>query len=158
VASCLNYLGEVDAARTVAAAAPDFVDLPGDVAIERLRAIMMGVLPQMGQCMVWNVHKRRRNQSRKEMLVGEIVQSMTPHHAVVHPKGMNGSSDHAAVCVVDDIVFDARFTHALKLRKESFDWVCGPRGMAELGQVIRFCLPHGVPKRKRERPVQRNWN
>jgi hypothetical protein len=149
---------EVDAVRTVAAAAPNFVGLPGDVAIKRLRAIMMGVLPQMGQCMVWNVQKRRRNQPRKEMLVGEIVQSMTPQLTVVHPKGMDGSSDHA-VCVVDDIVFYARFTYALKLREESFDWVwCGPRGMAELGQVIRFCLPHGVPKRKRERPVQRNWN
>jgi hypothetical protein len=55
VASCLNYMGEVDAARTVAAAAPDFVGLPGDVVIERLCAIMMGVLPHMGQCMVWNV-------------------------------------------------------------------------------------------------------
>jgi hypothetical protein len=157
VALCLNYMGHVVEARKVAAAAPDFVSLPGDVAIERLRAIMMGVLPQMGQCMVWNVRKRRRNQSRKEMLVGEIVQSMTPHLTVEHPKGMDGSSDHA-VCVVDDIVFYASFTHALKLREESFDWVCGPRGMAELGQVIRFCLPHGVPKRKRERPVQRNWN
>jgi hypothetical protein len=91
------------------------------------------------------------------MLVGEIVRSMTPQLTVVHPKGMDGSLDHA-VCVVDDIVFDARFTHALKLREESFDWVCGPRDMAELGQVIRFCLPYGVPKRKYERPVQRNWN
>jgi hypothetical protein len=55
VASCLIYMGHVDEARQVAAAAPDFVSLPGDVAFEKLRAIMIEVLPQMGHCMVWNV-------------------------------------------------------------------------------------------------------
>jgi hypothetical protein len=55
VASCLNYMGEEAAARMVAGAAPDLVCLPGDMAFERLRAIMIEVLPQMGQCMVWNV-------------------------------------------------------------------------------------------------------
>jgi hypothetical protein len=55
VASCLNYMGHVDEAKQVAAAAPDFVSLPGDMAFERLRAIMIEVLPHMGQCMVWNV-------------------------------------------------------------------------------------------------------
>jgi hypothetical protein len=99
-----------------------------------------------------------RNKSRNEMLVGEIVRSMTPHLTVVHPKGMDGSADHAVCVVVDAIVFYARLTHALKLRKKSFDWVCGPRGMAELGRVIRFCLPHGVPKRKHERKIQHNWH
>jgi hypothetical protein len=82
---------------------------------------------------------------------------MTPHLTVVHPKGMDGSADHA-VCVVDDIVFDARLTHALKLCEESFDWVCESWSMAEVGRVIRFCLPHGVPKRKHERTIRRNWH
>jgi hypothetical protein len=119
---------------------------------------MIEVLPQMGRCMVWNVRKRRRNKSRRVMLVGDIVRRMTPHLTVLHPKGMDdGLVDHA-VCVVDDIVFDARLTHALKLREESFDWVCGPRGMAELCWVIRFCLPHGVPTRKHERKMKHNWH
>jgi hypothetical protein len=118
---------------------------------------MIEVLPQMGQCMVWNVRKRKRKKSRKVMLVGEIVRSKTPHLTLVHPKGMDGSVDHA-VCVVDDIVFYARLTHALKLREESFDWVCGPSGMAELGRVIRFCLLHGVEPRKHERKMKRNWD
>jgi hypothetical protein len=75
---------------------------------------------------------------------------MTPHLTVVHPKGMDGSSDHA-VCVGDDIVFDARLTHALKLRKETFDWVCGPHlgwiSMENSVDMREFpvCLPaHGV--------------
>jgi hypothetical protein len=150
-------MGHVDEARKVATAAPDFVSLPGDVAFEKLQAIMIEVLPRMGQYMVWNVRKRRRNKSRKVMLVGEIARSMTPHLTVVHPKGMDGSVDHA-VCAVDDIIFDARLTHALKLREESFDWACGPRGMAELGRVVRFCLPHGLEPTIDETKVKRNWD
>jgi hypothetical protein len=91
------------------------------------------------------------------MLMGEIVQSMTSHLTVVHPKGTDGSADHA-VCVVDDIIFDARLTHALKLREESFDPVCGPPGVAELGRVIRFCLPHGVEQTIEERKMKHNWD
>jgi hypothetical protein len=48
-------MGHVDKAGKVAAAAPDLVCLPSDVAFERLRAIMIEVLPHMGQCMAWNV-------------------------------------------------------------------------------------------------------
>jgi hypothetical protein len=36
VVSCLNYISHIDEARKVAAAAPDFVSLPGDVAFEKL--------------------------------------------------------------------------------------------------------------------------
>jgi hypothetical protein len=36
VASCLNYMGHLDEASKVAAAASDFVSLPGDVAFKKL--------------------------------------------------------------------------------------------------------------------------
>jgi hypothetical protein len=55
VASCLNYMGHVDEARQMAVAAPDFVSLPGDVVFEKLRDLMIEVVPHMGQCTVWNV-------------------------------------------------------------------------------------------------------
>jgi hypothetical protein len=161
VASCLNYMGHLDEASKVAAAAPDLVSLPGDMAFEKLRAILMiEVLPHMGLCMVWNGKKRQRYKSRKVMSVGEIVSSKTPYLTLVQPKGTDGSVDHA-VCVVDDIIFDSTLTYALKLRKESFDVVCGPSGMAELGRAIRFCLPYGVKHTKPEREkrgMKRNWD
>jgi hypothetical protein len=106
VASCLTYMGHLDEASKVAAAAPDLVGLPGDMAFEKLRAVMMEVLPHMGQCMVWNGKKRQRYKPRKVMSVGEIVSSKTPYLTLVHPKGMDGSVDHG-VCVVDDIIFDS---------------------------------------------------
>jgi hypothetical protein len=62
-----------------------------------------------------------------------------------------------AVCVVDDLIFDARFSHALKLCDDTFKWVCGPKGVCQLGHVLRFCLPHGVKKTKHERVMRHNW-
>jgi hypothetical protein len=153
-------MGHVNEASKVTAAASNFVSLPGGVAFEKLRDIIRGVLPHMGQCMVWNGKKRQRYKSRKVMSVGEIVSSKTPYLTLVHPKGMDGSVDHA-VCVVDDIILYSTLRHALKLREESFDVVCGPSGMAELGRVIRFCLPYRVKHTKPEREkreMKRNWD
>lgn len=114
----------------------------------------------MGQCMVWNGKKRKRYKPRKVMSVGDIVTRRTPFLTLVHPKGRDGSVDHA-VCVVDDIIFDSTLTHAMKLCRESFHAVCGGKGMAELGRVIRFCIPKGVkhtkPERE-ERKMKRNWD
>jgi hypothetical protein len=66
----LSYMGHV-----LDAASKRFVSLPGDVAFEKLRAIMIKMLPQIGRCMLWNVRKRKSHKSRKVMLVGEIVRS-----------------------------------------------------------------------------------
>jgi hypothetical protein len=94
------------------------------------------------------------------MSVGDNVSSKTPYLTLVQQKGMDGSVDHA-VCIVDDIIFDSTLTYALKLQEESFDRVCGPSGIAELGRVIRFCLPYGVKHTKPEREkreMKRNWD
>jgi hypothetical protein len=65
---------------------------------------------------------------------------------VVHPKRDDGSADHA-ICVVDDLVLDARFSYALKLYDDTFKWVCGPKGVCQLGHIIRFFLPHRATPR-----------
>jgi hypothetical protein len=88
------------------------------------------------------------------------VSRKTPYLTLVHPKGRDGSVDHA-VCVVDDIIFDSTLTHAMKLCEESFHAVCGGKGMAELGRVIRFCMPIGVKHTKPEREERKmkcNWD
>jgi hypothetical protein len=54
VASCLNYMGHVIEAKRVAAMAPDLIYLPVDVVIGRLRTIMQEVLPEVGQCRIFN--------------------------------------------------------------------------------------------------------
>jgi hypothetical protein len=90
------------------------------------------------------------------MTPDDIIYDRNPFLTIVTPKGKDGSSDHI-VCVVDDLIFDARLPYALMLTEASFDWVCGRRGMAKLGLVARFCKPAGVKKRKKGRTVKENW-
>ena len=156
VASCLHYMGHAIAAQKVAATAPNLIYLPGDVAIRRLRTIMEEVLPEVGQCRIFNKRHGQRRKKQVVLTVDDLVRVKTPFLTLVSPKGVDGSADHA-VCVVDDIVFDARLSHATKLCEETLMWVCGPKGVSDLGTVHRFCLPHGVKKRKREREMRRNW-
>jgi hypothetical protein len=156
VASCLNYMGHVKEAQRVAATAPDLIYLPGDVVIGRLRTIMQEVLAELGQCRIFNKRHGQRRKKQVVLRVNDLIRCKTPYLTVVSPKGVDGLADHA-VCVVDDIVFDARLSHALKLCDETLMWVCGPKGVSELGSVHRFCLPHGVKKRKHEHEMRRNW-
>jgi hypothetical protein len=158
VASCLNYMGHVIEAKRVAATAPDLIYLPGDVVIGRLRTIMQEVLPEVGQCRIFNKQHGQRRKNNEVLTVNNLIRCKTPYlTVVVSPKGVDGSADHPAVCVVDDIVFDARLSHAFKLCDETLMWVCGPKGVSDLGTVHRFCLPHGVKKRKHECEMRRNW-
>jgi hypothetical protein len=116
---------------------------------------MKEVLPEFGQCMVFN---KGHGHSRKNLSMADLIRCRTSHLTVVYPKGNDGSVDHA-VCVVDDLIFDARFSHALKLCDDTLKWVCGPKnkGVCQLGHVLHFCPPHGVKKTKHERVMRRNW-
>jgi hypothetical protein len=158
VASCLNYMGHVIEAQRVAATAPDWIYLPGDGIIGRLRTIMQEVSPEVGQCRIFNKRHAQRRKKQVVLIVNDLIRCKTPYlTVVVSPKGVDSSADHA-VCVVDDIVFDARLSHdAFKLCDETLMCVCGPKGVSGLGTVHRFCLPHGVKKRKHEREMRRNW-
>jgi hypothetical protein len=107
VASCLNYMGHVQEVQRVAATAPNLIYLPGDVVIGRLWTIMQEVLPEVGQCRIFNKRHGQRRKTNVVLTVNDLIRCKTPYLTLVSPKGVGGSADHA-VCVVDDIVFDAR--------------------------------------------------
>ena len=51
--------------------------------------------------------------------------------------------------VVDNIIFDSTQKRALKLKKESLDWICGSRnGCESIDQAVRFIGSWGMPKRE----------
>lgn len=58
------------------------------------------------------------------------------------PHGNDNSVDHA-VCIIDDLIFNSTQAFAMKLKKESFDWICGDLGCNEepFG-VLRFNQSH----------------
>jgi hypothetical protein len=111
VASCLNYMRHVIEAKRVAAMAPDLIYLPGDVVIGRLRTIMQEVLPEVGQCRIFNKRHGQRRKNNVVLTVNDLIRCKTPYLTVVSPKGVDSSANHA-ICVVDDIIFDARLSHA----------------------------------------------
>jgi hypothetical protein len=118
------------------------------------RSSMIEHLPSEGQPMVFN-RKTSRHRKMVALTREELVSERTPFLTLIRPVGNDGSIDHA-VCVVDDLIFDARLPNALKLCAESLDMICGPKGMLHLGVVFRFCLPHGTNKRKWERKMKEN--
>jgi hypothetical protein len=115
-----NYMvGHViEAQRVAAATAPDLIYLPGDAVIGRLRTIMQEVLPEVGQCRIFNKRYGQRRKNNGVLTVSNLIRCKTPYLTVVSPTGVDGSADHG-VCVVDDIVFDARLSHAFKLCDEN---------------------------------------
>ena len=51
--------------------------------------------------------------------------------------GKDAGVNHA-VCVVDDLIFDSTQHFALKLCRESFDWICGDGGCEGIYFAIHF--------------------
>ena len=93
------------------------------------------------------------------MSIETLVQSRSPYFKIVVPFGNDGTGDHA-VAVVDDLIFDSRLQNPLKLRKQSLDWVCGPKGCEKLGPVFHFCESFGCGKgvkKRKERKMAYNW-
>jgi pyrimidine operon attenuation protein/uracil phosphoribosyltransferase len=84
-----------------------------------------------------------------------LIENTTKFPTVVIPHGNDGSNNHAIV-VVDDIIFDTTQVYALRLCRESLDWICGEKGMASIDIAIRFNRGHRT-KRKLEREKQKNW-
>jgi hypothetical protein len=58
----------------------------------------------------------------------------------------DGSNNHAFV-VVDDLIFDCTQTHAMKLCRESLDWICGENGIASINIALRFNQSFGTKER-----------
>jgi hypothetical protein len=139
----------INVAIAIAKTASLWSSFPVDVMLTALRAFMIEHLPKEGQPLIFN-KKVSRCRTMVLLMRGEIVSCHTPYMTIINPQGHNGSADHA-VCVVDNIIFDARLPYALKLTEDSLNRICGRWGMANLGTVaVRFCMPHGVKKRNKE--------
>jgi hypothetical protein len=89
------------------------------------------------------------------MEVEELIKP-TEYITLVQPIANDGGADHV-VCVIHDLIFDTRLDNALKLTKESFEWICGKRGMLRTGPIHRFNLSCHSNLRKKIPPIRRHW-
>ena len=86
----------------------------------------------------------------------DLIKIKTKFPTVVIPHGNDGSNNHAVV-VIEDRIFDSTQAYALKLCRESLDWICGEKGMAKnIDIAMRFNDSHGT-KKKLEHKGLKNW-
>jgi hypothetical protein len=67
----------------------------------------------------------------------KLVQNKRVFQTMVIPRANDGSTSHAVV-VVDDSIFNAIQSHAMKFRRETFKWICGKQGVGEIERALRF--------------------
>ena len=131
--------------------------MPGRAALLEIAKDVQKLCPVIGQYEAFNV--RKRDKSMKMMTKEALISHQTPYLTLVLPIAKDGSTDHA-ICVVDDIIYDARVEHGLKLKMATLDWVCGIGGCEELGPVYFFnqCWKTGNKcRRKKIYEVKRHW-
>jgi hypothetical protein len=92
-------------------------------------------IPCIGVCEVYNV--RPKNKNFKKLSIQDLLENKTWFPTAVIPYGKDESNNHAFV-VVDDLIFDSSQTHAMKLCRESLDWICGENAMASINIALRF--------------------
>jgi hypothetical protein len=77
--SCFNYMGHVREAQRVLATAPDLIYLPGDMVIGRLGTIMQEVLPEVGQCRIFNKRHGQRRKMNVVLMVNDLIDEQGKH-------------------------------------------------------------------------------
>jgi hypothetical protein len=120
-ASALYYVRERAAATAIASQTEEFEGTPGNESLVSLRKRLDEMAPGGVPCQWFN--RKRKGKTVQPMTLDTILLGF-PNPVVVIPIGSDGSVSHA-VTIVDNLVFDSTQTHALKLCKDTFDWICG---------------------------------
>lgn len=137
LASALHYMGLEDEASKVALLAEGSINLPRDKAIKYLRDNFVDIAPCIGMYQAFG----KVINKRKPLSISSLIHKRTPYPTIVIPTAKDGGVNHA-VCVVDDLIFDATQGYALTLTHKSFHWICGDCGSSDyvLG-AMRFDRP-----------------
>ena len=84
-----------------------------------------------------------------------MINNKTRFPTVVVPYGKDGSNNHTIV-VINDLIFDSTQAFAMKLCRESLDWICGDMGFDVIDVALRFNRSHGT-KKKLEYADAKHW-
>ena len=126
-------------------------DLPLPMAIKQMKNGMMGIVPQIGLSISYNLPRcfgSRKKQQRKIHL-DSIIGMKTPFPTIVVPLGLDDGVNHA-VCVVYDLIFDSTQPTALRLSKASFDYISSWDGCKSIYVAAHFMRGYNVKTFKRD--------
>ena len=133
LASALFYCGFKDEAAVLSSLANTFSTLHFDQAIQSLIDFVQNLVPQIGRPTIY----QRRTKSRvlRILTIDDVINEKVPYPTLIIPV-LDGSVSHA-FCVVDDLIFDSITPFALKLKKQSFDWIFNNREL-KIYLALRF--------------------
>ena len=134
--------------------------------MKKLLDFMSGLVPLIGRPTIFrekrcNIEQRKKRLKKARQLTWDMLFSeIFPHPTIVIPLLADGTASHA-FCVVDDLIFDASFPFALKLQKESVDWIFNETQVS-IFYALRFNVkasPKGhVIEGWFDREVTLNWD
>ena len=99
--------------------------------------------------------KKRKKRNKRWINLDELCHLNSPFPFVAILRGRDGSTNHA-VTIVDDIIFDSTLEYAMKLRIQSFHWICGIGGCDGIHTGIHFNDNYNYKKRF-VRECKKNW-
>ena len=159
LASALFYCGFKGPASVLAQQATLFSAMDLDQALSSLKDLMLCIVPEIGRPTLFGKRSVKSQGEVHRPITWEFLfDNLVPHPTVVIPVLPNGTMSHA-FCVVDDLIFDSITPYALKLQRDSLQWIFDSD--VAIYQAIRFnrkWLPLGVivPSQYR-RPVSVHW-
>lgn len=154
LASALFYCGFMERSSVLAHQAEIFCTMHFDEAMSRLKAFMLDLVPPIGRPTLYGRRSIRQLQIVRPISWEEIFEDLTPYPTIVIAVLPDGTISHA-FCVVDDLIFDSMTPYALKLQKESVQWIFDEPNV-EIYQAIRFNQKYSPPGTHIEEVYSRN--
>ena len=154
MASALYYCGKKKESNLFSKFAEDIRKLDRHNQLQLFQDKMREIVPSIGTYKKLNV----RNAKNKKNLISldQLCEEKSEFPMLVLPEGKDGSLSHA-FCVVDDLIFDSTQTHALKLEKESIEWICSINdGFERISEAYHFFQRYKT-KMVWNRKVKTNW-
>jgi hypothetical protein len=160
LASALFYCGFKEAASQLAAQAGIISRMVFDDSLEAIKQYMRYHVPEIGLPTLYGVETKTHNRTKRQLTWEKLCSTLFPHPTIVIPVTPEGGMTHA-FCVVDDLIFDASTSQALKLQMDSINWIFH-NIRVDIYQALRFNMkisPPGVHiDTYYRRPVSLHWN
>jgi len=147
MASAIFYCGFTSQAKILCEAAKVLSTLNMNKQLNGLRGLMEHLVPAIGVPTIYG--KRTQRKTKRIITWNVLFTDITPYPTLVIPALPNGKMSHA-ICIVDDLIFDSGATHALKLKKESIDWIFGGQDV-NIFVALRFNKKYSPPNGQKTR-------
>jgi hypothetical protein len=159
LASALFYCGFEEAAKVLAAQAPDLALGDYDTGLFKLKEFMLNLVPLIGRATIYQKKTKRSDKKRRIMTWDNLINEKTIYPTLVIVSSEERGSNHA-FCVVDDLIFDSTTPRALKLKMESIRWIFNEVDI-KIHEAMRFnqkCNAQGQRDRRMyTRDMKTNW-